>query len=58
MAVQFAKKVLGIKRVVAIAGSEEKCNWLRSIGADIAVNYKSATFSEDLAKATPDKVDK
>ncbi|KAH8119339.1 NAD-binding protein [Phellopilus nigrolimitatus] len=55
--VQYAKKVLGVKRVVGIAGSEKKCEWLKSIGADAAVNYKSATFTEDLAKATPDKVD-
>ncbi|EJD02362.1 NAD-binding protein, partial [Fomitiporia mediterranea MF3/22] len=57
VAVQYAKKVMGIKRVVGIAGSEEKCKWVKSIGADDAVNYKSPTFAEDLAKATPDKVD-
>ncbi|EJD02776.1 NAD-binding protein [Fomitiporia mediterranea MF3/22] len=57
VAVQFAKKVMGVKRVVGIAGSDEKCKWVKSIGADEAVNYKSPTFAEDLKKATPDKVD-
>ncbi|EJD02363.1 NAD-binding protein [Fomitiporia mediterranea MF3/22] len=57
VAVQYAKEVMGIKRVVGIAGSEEKCKWLKSIGTDEAVNYKSTTFNEDFAKATPDKVD-
>ena len=57
VAVQYAKKSLGVKRVVAIAGSEEKCAWLKRIGADEAVSYKSPTFAEDLAKACPDKID-
>ena len=57
VAVQLAKNIFGVKRVVAIAGTDEKCRWLKSIGADEAVNYKSATFSEDLEKATPEKVD-
>ena len=58
VAVQFAKKVLGVQHVVAIAGSEDKCRWLESIGADAAVNYKSSTFSKDLREATPNGVDK
>ncbi|EJD02773.1 NAD-binding protein [Fomitiporia mediterranea MF3/22] len=57
VALQFAKKVIGVKRVVGIAGTDEKCKWLKSIGADDAVNYKSPTFVEDLKKVTPDKVD-
>ncbi|KAL5489858.1 QOR1_1 [Sanghuangporus weigelae] len=58
VAVQYAKKILGVKRVVGIAGSDEKCSWLKSIGADEALNYKSLTFTQDLAKATPAKIDK
>ncbi|KAL5507201.1 QOR1_2 [Sanghuangporus vaninii] len=57
LAVQYAKKVLSVKRVVAIAGTDEKCEWVKSIGADEAVNYKSPTFVKDLEKATPDKAD-
>ncbi|KAI1632173.1 hypothetical protein F4809DRAFT_628939 [Biscogniauxia mediterranea] len=45
-------------RVVGIAGSDEKCAWLRSeLGFDAALNYKSATFREDLRAATPDYID-
>lgn len=56
--VQYAKKVIGVSRVVGIAGSQEKCDWLQKIGADAAVNYKSKTFAEDLKNAVPDGVDK
>lgn len=58
VAVQYAKNVLGVKRVVGIAGTEKKCEWLRTIGADAAVNYKSPTFSQDLIDATPEGIDK
>ena len=54
---QYAKNVLGIKHVVAIAGSQSKCEWLLSIGADVAVNYKSSSFEKELADATPEEVD-
>ncbi|EJD02777.1 NAD-binding protein [Fomitiporia mediterranea MF3/22] len=57
VAVQFAKHVMGVKNVVGIASSDEKCKWLKSIGADDAVNYKSPTFVGDLRKATLDGVD-
>ncbi|KAK9776418.1 putative nadp-dependent leukotriene b4 12-hydroxydehydrogenase protein [Seiridium cardinale] len=58
MAIQIAVKLLGAKRVVGIAGSEEKCTWVRDhLGAHACVNYKSPTFVEDLKAATPDEVD-
>jgi len=38
--------------VIGIAGSDDKCRWVESLGADQCVNYRSATFEEDLAKAT------
>ncbi|KAI0107438.1 NAD(P)-binding protein [Hypoxylon sp. NC0597] len=42
-------------RVVGITGSDEKCEVLtKELGFDIALNYKSPTFDEDLVKATPD----
>ncbi|KAI1412035.1 NAD(P)-binding protein [Hypoxylon sp. FL1857] len=45
-------------RVVGITGSDEKCELLtKQLGFDAAVNYKSPTFDEDLAKATPDNID-
>ncbi|KAL1404908.1 quinone oxidoreductase [Vanrija albida] len=56
VAVQIAKHVLGA-RVVGIAGGADKCAWVRSLGADEAVDYKSATFTADLASALPDYAD-
>ncbi|PQE03543.1 alcohol dehydrogenase superfamily zinc-containing protein [Rutstroemia sp. NJR-2017a BVV2] len=52
MAVQIAKKILGCKEVIGIAGTDEKCKWVEEIGADICLNYKKDSFKEDLVKAT------
>ncbi|KAI2780423.1 NAD(P)-binding protein [Daldinia loculata] len=58
MAVQIAKVLLGAKRVIGIAGSDEKCAWVREqLGADACINYKSPTFVEELKAVTPDEVD-
>ncbi|KAF2136277.1 uncharacterized protein K452DRAFT_292524 [Aplosporella prunicola CBS 121167] len=57
MAVQIAAKLIGCKRVIGIAGSEAKCAWVRSLGAHECINYKSATFAADLARATDGYVD-
>ena len=52
MVVQIAKHMIGAKRVVGIAGSDDKCRWVESLGADACVNYKSKSFKEDLKTAT------
>lgn len=52
MAVQIAKHVLGCKRVIGIAGGQKKCDWVKSLGADDCIDYKSADFEEKLIKAT------
>ncbi|KAI0006751.1 hypothetical protein F4779DRAFT_595214 [Xylariaceae sp. FL0662B] len=45
-------------RVIGIAGTEDKCEWLtKELGFDVALNYKSPSFIEDFAKATPDYID-
>jgi len=45
-------------RVVGIAGSDEKCKWLKEeLGFDAALNYKSPTFKDDFVAATPDHID-
>lgn len=45
-------------RVVGIAGSEEKCEWLKKdLGFDAALNYKSENFKKEFEAATPDYVD-
>jgi NADPH-dependent curcumin reductase len=45
-------------RVVGIAGSEEKCRWLRDeIGFDAAINYKTEPVLESLQHHCPDGID-
>ncbi|KAI9727121.1 MAG: hypothetical protein M1828_007322 [Chrysothrix sp. TS-e1954] len=46
--VQIAKHIIGCRRVIGLAGSEEKCKWVESIGADVCYNYKDPTLSEQL----------
>jgi NADPH-dependent curcumin reductase CurA len=52
LAVQIAKHVLGCKRVIGIAGTDEKCRWVEKLGADVCLNYKSKDFKEKLNEAT------
>ena len=52
MVVQIAKKMLGCKKVVGIAGSDDKCRWVESLGADVCLNYKKSSFKQDLVEAT------
>jgi len=45
-------------RVVGIAGSDEKCSWLKEdLGFDGAINYKSANLDEALRESCPDGID-
>jgi NADPH-dependent curcumin reductase CurA len=45
-------------RVVGIAGSDDKCNWLRQeLGFDAAINYKHADWKKQLREACPKGVD-
>ncbi|KUI59637.1 Putative NADP-dependent oxidoreductase YfmJ [Cytospora mali] len=44
-------------RVVGIAGSEEKCAWLKQLGFDEALNYKASDFRDQFLAATKDKID-
>ena len=45
-------------RVVGIAGTDEKCHWLREdLGFDAAVNYKDADYKKQLKAACPNGVD-
>lgn len=52
LAVQIAKNVLGCKKVIGIAGSDEKCRWVKRLGSDICLNYKSKDFQARLTQAT------
>ena len=49
--IQLAKSQ-GLK-VIASAGSEEKVAFVRSIGADVAFNYKTTSTREVLEKEGP-----
>jgi putative PIG3 family NAD(P)H quinone oxidoreductase len=42
-------------RVLTTAGSEEKLEVCRSLGADVAINYREQDFVEEVAKATDGK---
>ncbi|MBF7731566.1 NADP-dependent oxidoreductase [Pseudomonas sp. N040] len=50
-------KALGC-RVVGIAGSEDKCCWLREeLGLDAALNYKAGALADKLKAACPNGID-
>ncbi|PNS15488.1 2-alkenal reductase (NADP(+)-dependent) [Sphaceloma murrayae] len=57
MVVQIAKKLIGVKKVVGMAGTDEKCRWVESIGADVCINYKAKDFRKQLKEATQGNVD-
>ncbi|KAL1879186.1 hypothetical protein Daus18300_001765 [Diaporthe australafricana] len=44
-------------RVVGIAGTDEKCAWLKELGFDVALNYKSPEFRGQFLEATKDQID-
>jgi NADPH-dependent curcumin reductase CurA len=51
MAVQIAKHLIGCKKVIGLAGSDDKCRWVESLGADLCINYKK-DWRTELKKAT------
>ena len=53
--VQIAK-IFGCK-VVGIAGGEKKCELIKSIGCDTALDYKSGDIARKIEKACPDGID-
>lgn len=57
VAAQIAKIRGG--RVVGIAGTDEKCRWVtEELGADAAINYRTRSLPEALARACPDGIDR
>ena len=45
-------------RVVGIAGSDEKCKWIKDeLGFDAAINYKTENLGKALRAACPNKID-
>lgn len=57
MVVQIAKNMLGCKRVIGLAGTDDKCKWVESLGADTCLNYKNPDFKKQLRAATEGYVD-
>lgn len=55
--VQIAKNVVGCKRVVGIAGGDEKCEFVKKLGADACVDYKKDSFAKDLKEALQGEAD-
>ena len=53
--VQIAK-TLGLT-VIGSAGGADKCAWVRELGADTAIDYKSGPIVESLAAAAPDGIE-
>ncbi len=53
--VQIAK-IFGCK-VIGIAGGEEKCRLIESIGCDVALDYKTGDIASKIAEACPEGID-
>ncbi len=57
VATQVAR-ILGAKRVVGFAGSDEKCKWLtEKLGLDAAINYSNGNLDQAITAACPDGID-
>lgn len=55
---QIAKAAVPDCRVVGIAGSDEKCQWIQDeLGCDAAINYKTQPVHKALKEAAPNGVD-
>lgn len=51
-------KIKGAKRVVGLAGSADKCEFLvKELGFDAAINYKHPDWRKHLKAATPEYID-
>lgn len=55
VAVQIAK--MWSCRVVGIAGTKAKCDWLTELGVDATINYREQDVGKALAEACPEGVD-
>ncbi|WP_043932053.1 NAD(P)H-quinone oxidoreductase [Bacillus sp. EB01] len=53
-AIQLAKQI-GQANVITTAGTKEKLDFCRSLGADVCINYKEQNFDEEVLNATNNK---
>lgn len=44
-------------RVVGLTGTDEKCAWIKELGFDAAINYKSENVAESLQQHCPQGID-
>lgn len=44
-------------RVVGIAGGPEKCDWVKSLGADAVIDYKNESLRDRIKATCPDGID-
>jgi len=49
--VQFLK-IMGVKQVIALAGSEDKLAFVKELGADIVINYSKPDWTAKVLEAT------
>lgn len=54
---KIAKSILGVERVIGVAGSEEQRSIVKEqCGADIALNHGGPNFRREFEEATPEYV--
>lgn len=49
--VQLAK-IMGVKQVIALASSDDKLEQVKTLGADVVVNYNRKSWADQVTKAT------
>lgn len=54
--VQILDRMFKPKKIIAVAGGDEKCKLVKSLGSDkiVVVDYKSPTYDDDFAKVVGD----
>jgi NADPH-dependent curcumin reductase CurA len=58
MVVGQIAKIKGAKQVVGLAGSADKCDFLKNeLGFDVAINYKDPDWKKQLKDAVPEYID-
>lgn len=52
--VQLAK-IMGVKQIIALASSNAKLDLVKSLGADVPINYSERTWADQVREATGGK---
>lgn len=45
------------QKVIGITSTDEKCEWIKSLGFDHAINYKKGDLEKALSEAAPNGID-